>query len=95
MPISIIGILVNVVMVIIIVILLLVGYRTNQELKVCQQQQSSSCYSIQCPCDANDAPPCFGYAKMPAGDGNFYCSSSPSSLVDAQGKKVGKSVLSV
>ena len=95
MAVSIVGVLVNIVMVVIIIIILLFGYIRNAELKVCETQQSTYCFTILCPCDGPNDAPCFGYAKMPAEGGNFYCSSAPQSLVDAKGAPVNKSIFSL
>lgn len=76
-------------MVILILILIGFGYQYNHELTICETRQSPFCYTIFCPCDNPEGepkqPPCFGYAKMPAGDNQWYCSNAPNTLVDNNG----------
>jgi hypothetical protein len=93
MVVSITGIVINIVMVIIIISLIIVGVMFNRDLHTCETQQSTFCYTIQCPCDSppntQGPPPCFGYAKMPAGNpGQWYCSNAPLTVVDDSGNIV-------
>jgi len=86
MGVSIAGIAVNILMVVIIVLIVITGLTYSTELKDCQTKQSRFCYSIQCPCDTGSAAPCAGYAKMPAEtSGQWYCSNSPTTLVNDNG----------
>lgn len=90
------GIIINVVMIVIIIFIIIYGIVfPATELETCETKQSRFCYTIQCPCDItnpqsntpeqNSQPPCFGYAKMPSEDGNWYCSSAPYTKVDNAG----------
>lgn len=92
MAVSIAGIIINVIMVIIIITLIVMGSIYTGDLNTCQQQQSTFCYAIQCPCDPvsgnNPTPPCFGYAKMDLGNNRYRCSNAPESIVDANGQAV-------
>lgn len=88
--ISVTGIVINVIMVIIIIFLVIIGFMFNNVLTTCETKQSPFCYIIQCPCDNlpnnQQSPPCFGYAKMPAGTpGQWYCSNAPLTIVDNNG----------
>jgi len=91
MAVSIVGIIINVMMVIMIIVLIIFGMIYNNELKTCETKQSPFCYTIHCPCDTTDpsvqgSAPCFGYAKMSAGQqGHWYCSNAPLSVVDDNG----------
>ena len=50
-------------------------------------KESKFCYTISCPCDNPTEGPCKGYAKRPGDQaGSWYCSSSPNTLVDNNGK---------
>lgn len=83
-------------MVLLIIGLVIFGFTYNSGLKTCENKQSPFCYSIQCPCDIDNTqnppvkePPCFGYAKMPAGGPNrWYCSNATNTVVDDNGKPV-------
>lgn len=90
MAISIAGVIINIIMVLIICVLLVLGFRYSNELNTCESKQSPFCYTIYCPCDnqegENPVAPCFGYAKMPGPNGNWYCSNSPNTLVDNNGR---------
>lgn len=89
MAVSVTGIIINVIMLIVIVVLIVLAFMFNSELQVCEKEQSPFCYTIQCPCDAQSQPPCFGYAKMPAGNpGQWRCSNAPLSIVDGNGNLV-------
>ena len=93
MAVSIAGIIINVIMLLIIIVLVVMGNIYSNDLTKCEQEQSPFCYTIQCPCDdltsANTpAPPCFGYAQMDAGNGNFRCSIAPYQVVDSKGNPV-------
>ena len=89
MVISITGIIINVVILIIILVVIILGLRYNSELKMCETKQSTFCYSIQCPCDVQSSPPCFGYAKRPTSTpGQWNCSNAPLSTVDNNGNIV-------
>jgi hypothetical protein len=91
MPVSITGIIINVIMLIIIVFLVVIGFMFNNQLTICETKQSTFCYTIQCPCDIpnQNNPPCFGYAKMPAETpGQWYCSNAPLSIVDNNGNLI-------
>lgn len=80
------GIFINVVMVVIIILIIIYGILfPATELEQCETRQSRFCYTIQCPCDDSQIAPCFGYAKMPSEDGNWYCSSAPYTKVDSMG----------
>lgn len=89
------GLAINFIMIIFIVLIVIYGVVFPMaELEQCETKQSRFCYSIQCPCDiicqqsnsnCTSDPPCFGYAKMPSGDGNWYCSSAPFTKVDDNG----------
>ena len=85
---SITGIIINIFMVIIIFVIVALGFRYSNELTTCETRQSTFCYTILCPCDNPEQPtaPCFGYAKMPGPNGNWYCSNAPNTLVDGSGK---------
>ena len=86
---SVTGIVINAIMLIIIIILLIVGFTLNGELHTCETKQSPFCYTIHCPCDDPNAPPCFGYTKMPAENpGQWYCSNAPLTIVDDNGNIV-------
>lgn len=86
MKISIVGVIINSIMLIIIVILIIIGLKFNNELNVCETKQSTFCYTIRCPCDLQSEPPCFGFAKMPAETpGYWYCSNAPLTRVDSNG----------
>jgi len=93
MVVSIIGISINVIMLLIIIAIIIAGVVYNGELNVCENKQSTFCHTIQCPCDTPDGgdtvPPCFGYAKKPAGKpGQWNCSNAPLSTVDNNGNIV-------
>lgn len=95
MEINVTGIIINGIMLMLILILIIVGFIYNRQLKICENDQSLFCFSVQCPCDrdANDSTatlgPCFGFAFMPGpGEGQYYCSNSPLSLVDAEGNLI-------
>lgn len=93
MAVSITGIVINVIMIIIIAVLVVLGLMFNNEVHTCETKQSPFCYTIQCPCDnptgGQQQPPCFGYAKMPAGkEGQWYCSNAPLTIVDNNGNIV-------
>ena len=90
MIVSVTGIIINMIMIIIIISLVIIGITFNRELTTCQTEQSIFCYTIHCPCDLlpneQAAPPCFGYAKMPAGNSDqWYCSNAPLTIVDNNG----------
>ena len=90
MPLSVTGIVINVIMVIIILVILIFGIMYNSALSTCETKQSKFCYNIQCPCDTSLSgtlpPPCSGYAKMPGPNpGQWYCSNAPLTLVDNNG----------
>ena len=86
MAISIAGIIINAIMLVIIVILIILGVVFNSELNICQTEQSTFCYVVQCPCDSQSQPPCFGYAKRPGKQpGQWYCSNAPITAVDNDG----------
>jgi len=93
MVVSVTGIIINIIMIIIIIILVVIGFVFNAQLTTCETRQSPFCYTIQCPCDITTGgqtePPCFGYAKMPAGQpGQWYCSNAPLTIVDNNGNIV-------
>jgi hypothetical protein len=90
------GVIINVIMIVIIILIAIYGILFPMtELEQCETKQSRFCYSIQCPSDVvnpayndpqqNSQPPCYGYAKMPSGDGNWYCSSAPFTKIDNNG----------
>lgn len=88
MAVSIAGIIVNIIMALIIIGLVIFGIVHNRELAICENTQSTFCYTIQCPCDVVQAGPCFGYAKMPAGDNQWYCSNAYLTKVNNAGVPV-------
>lgn len=86
MPVSVTGIIINLLMVIIIIIIVIFGVMFNSELQNCENKQSPFCYTIQCPCDSQSQGPCFGYAKLPGENpGQWYCSDAALTLVDNNG----------
>lgn len=89
MVVSVTGIVINVIMVIIIAVILIIGVQSSNELRICETQQSTFCYTIHCPCDQSatgaNVPPCFGYAKMPVGPGRWRCSNADLTIVDDNG----------
>lgn len=86
MGVSVTGIIINIIMVLIIIGLIIAGVIYNNDLSVCETQQSPFCYTIQCPCDTASSGPCFGYASMPGPQPNqYYCSNAPLTLVDGNG----------
>jgi hypothetical protein len=88
MKVNITGIIMNIIMVLIIIALAIWGSIQSNVLHQCENSQSQMCYTIQCPCDDQSSGPCNGYAKMPSGDGNWYCSDSPYTKVDDNGTLV-------
>ena len=89
MAVSVIGIVINVIMLIVIALIVAFGFFYNADLTQCENNQSIFCHTIQCPCDDQSSGPCFGYAKMPAGTpGQWYCSNAPLSIVDNNGNLV-------
>lgn len=88
MAVSVVGIIINIVMLILILMLVIAGVTFNKTLDRCENQQSPYCYTIQCPCDDKSGP-CFGNARIPGPrDGTWYCSNAPNSLVDDSGSSV-------
>lgn len=92
---SVTGVIINLIMLVFIIILVIFGVSYQKALSICENNQSSFCYSIQCPCDATNpqiqgnAPPCFGYAKRPGKNpGQWYCSNAPTQLVDNDGSQI-------
>lgn len=88
MVISITGIVINVIVLILIIGLIITGIMFNNVLHECETEQSTFCYTIQCPCDSpqQNNPPCFGYAKRPGKkEGQWYCSNAPLTAVDNNG----------
>lgn len=78
---------VNVFAFVVLAVLLFLGFSQRNQLQTCESQQSPYCYSIQCPGDLPSAGPCFGYASRPGpSEGTFYCSNSPTTAVDKDGK---------
>jgi hypothetical protein len=92
MAVSIFGIIINVIMVLIIIALIVLGSIYTGSLHTCEQQQSTFCYAIQCPCDPivnnNPTAPCFGYAQIDLGNNQYRCSIAPNTIVDQNGKPV-------
>lgn len=85
------GIIINVTLGIIIIVLVILAIMYSNNLKHCETQPSSFCYTIHCPCPegtTDSEPPCFGYAKRPAGNGHWYCSNAPLTIVDNNGKAI-------
>ena len=90
MAVSVLGLMVNFIMLIIIAIILVAGFTYNRELTTCETKESPYCYIVQCPCDVDSSgqgeAPCFGYTKTPgAKPGTWYCSGAPLTLVDNNG----------
>ena len=91
---SVIGVILNIIMVISTIILIIMGLAWNAELKICETKQSSYCYTINCPCDSPNELPCKGYAKMPGPKpGQWYCFNHPMGnnntvLVDDNGNTI-------
>jgi hypothetical protein len=93
MAFSVIGFIINGVMLVLIAIIIIIGVSFNSTLKTCETSQSYFCLTMQCPCDSSGVgvaePPCFGYAKRPAEkDGQWYCSNAPLTVVDNSGNIV-------
>jgi hypothetical protein len=92
MAVSIVGIIINVIMVLIIITLIVLGSIYSGNLTTCEREQSPFCYSVQCPCDAvngnNPQPPCFGYAVQDLGNNRYRCSNAPYNIVDQNGNPV-------
>lgn len=89
MSVNIVGIGMNIFMIIVIIILIVLGIVYNNELSTCENTQSAFCYSIQCPCDNQSSPPCFGYAKRPGPQNDqWYCSNAELTLVDNDGNPI-------
>lgn len=79
------GIIINILMVFIILGVIWLAISYNNILNTCINDQSPFCYTIQCPNDLSTVGPCFGYAKMPVGNGNWKCSNAPLTIVDSNG----------
>lgn len=93
MAVSIVGIIINIIMVLIIITLIVLGSIYSGNLTQCEQEQSPFCYSIQCPCDpvgssGKPLPPCFGYAYQDLGGDRYRCSNTPYQVVNEKGKPV-------
>lgn len=82
------GVTLNIIMFIVLVIIIGFGISYQVALNSCENTQSPFCYTISCPCDDTSAGPCFGYAKKPSGNGNWYCSNAPSTEVNNFGRNV-------
>lgn len=86
---AVIAIAVNVFAFVVLAVLVFLGFSQRSKLSACENTQSPYCYSIQCPADPPASGPCFGYASRPGPtSGTFYCSSSPTTAVDKDGKPV-------
>lgn len=85
---SVAGIIIDVAALLLLAFFVLLYFAYDRDLTRCKEMPSTFCYTISCPCDDPKQGPCFGYAKRPSGDGNWYCSSAPYTKVNDDGKKV-------
>lgn len=81
-------IVLNILLLCAIIFVIISAILTGNARKSCETLESPYCLSIECPCDNNTAP-CNGYASRAGKIANtYYCSSAPSTLVDAGGNIV-------
>ncbi len=88
MPVSIPGIIINVIMLIILILIIIWAVSSNRGLQLCENEASPFCLTVQCPCDNASNPPCYGYSFRVDANGTYYCSSAPDTPVDASGNPV-------
>jgi hypothetical protein len=84
------GIILNVIMLLLIISLIILGVIYNNQLNNCIKYESPLCYTISCPCDDKDVPPCLGNAKKKYAENQWICANATKSVVDDNGDFVKK-----